>query len=88
MGMTEAPTSSAQESDLDLLRQGLSRAASEGIDEEYGDVTGPPTIAHWKVRFNILSSSLFYLRSIGSLGYFRSTDRQVQKDVVLQSVDP
>lgn len=40
----------SQESDLDLLRQGLSRAASESIDEEYGDVTGPPTVAHWKVR--------------------------------------
>ncbi|EMC92047.1 hypothetical protein BAUCODRAFT_38066 [Baudoinia panamericana UAMH 10762] len=34
--------------DVDLLRQGLSRAASEGLDDEPGEVTGPPTTAHWK----------------------------------------
>jgi hypothetical protein len=38
---------------LDILRLGLSRAASESIDEEYCEVTGPPTVAHWKVRRNI-----------------------------------
>lgn len=34
--------------DMDMLRRGLSRAASEGLDEDLGDVTGPPTTAHWK----------------------------------------
>jgi hypothetical protein len=48
---------SSQESDFDILRQGLSRAASESVDEEYGEVTGPPTIAHWKVRRFVLASS-------------------------------
>ena len=41
---------STQAEDLDTLRRGLSRAASEGLEEELGDVTGPPTEAHWKVR--------------------------------------
>ena len=41
---------SSQESEFDLLRQGLSRVASDTIDEEFGEVTGPPTMAHWKVR--------------------------------------
>ncbi|GAB7327364.1 hypothetical protein MBLNU13_g11236t1 [Cladosporium sp. NU13] len=39
---------SSQESEFDLLRQGLSRVASDTIDEEFGEVTGPPTMAHWK----------------------------------------
>ncbi|KAK4545360.1 hypothetical protein LTR36_003540 [Oleoguttula mirabilis] len=34
--------------DMETLRRGLSRAASEGLDEELGDVTGVPTTAHWK----------------------------------------
>jgi len=46
---------SSQESDFDLIRQGLSRAVSESIDEEYGEVTGPPTMAHWKVRRFVLA---------------------------------
>jgi hypothetical protein len=46
---------SSQESDFDILRQGLSRAASESVDEEYGEVTGPPTMAHWKVRRFVLA---------------------------------
>lgn len=54
LDLPEALNKSSQESDFDLLRQGLSRAASESIDEEYGDVTGPPTIAHWKVRWTFL----------------------------------
>ncbi|KAK1819383.1 Zn finger protein [Friedmanniomyces endolithicus] len=35
-------------SEIDLLRRNLSRAASEGMDEEPQDVSGPPTTAHWK----------------------------------------
>ncbi|TKA61603.1 hypothetical protein B0A55_11473 [Friedmanniomyces simplex] len=35
-------------SEIDLLRRNLSRAASEGMEEEPGDVSGPPTTAHWK----------------------------------------
>jgi len=35
-------------SDMDMLRRGLSRAASEGLDDELGEVTGAPTTAHWK----------------------------------------
>ena len=54
LDMPVASNKSSQESDFDLLRQGLSRAASESIDEEYGDVTGPPTMAHWKVRRFVL----------------------------------
>lgn len=34
--------------EMETLRRGLSRAASEGLDEELGDVTGVPTTAHWK----------------------------------------
>ena len=41
---------SSQESEFNLIRQGLSRVASDTIDEEFGEVTGPPTVAHWKVR--------------------------------------
>lgn len=51
----EASKKSSQEADLDMLRLGLSRAASESIDEEYCEVTGPPTVAHWKVRQNVKS---------------------------------
>jgi hypothetical protein len=50
LGSPEASKKSAQDADLDMLRLGLSRAASESIDEEYCEVTGPPTVAHWKVR--------------------------------------
>lgn len=32
----------------DMLRRGLSRAASDGLEEDLGEVTGPPTTAHWK----------------------------------------
>jgi len=39
---------SVQESDIEALRRGLSRAASDGLDEELGHVTGLPTTAHWK----------------------------------------
>lgn len=39
---------STQENNMEVLRRGLSRAASEGLDEELGDVTGLPTTAHWK----------------------------------------
>ena len=35
-------------SEVDMLRRSLSRATSDGLDEELGDVTGPPTTAHWK----------------------------------------
>ncbi|KAK5131446.1 hypothetical protein LTR08_000910 [Meristemomyces frigidus] len=34
--------------DMEVLRRGLSRAASESLDEELGTVTGEPTTAHWK----------------------------------------
>lgn len=40
--------SGGQIENIAFLRRGLSRAASEGLDEELGDVTGPPTTAHWK----------------------------------------
>lgn len=53
--MPATSNTSSQESEFDLLRQGLSRAASESIDEEYGEVTGPPTMAHWKVRRFVLA---------------------------------
>jgi hypothetical protein len=53
LGSPEASKKSAQDADLDMLRLGLSRAASESIDEEYCEVTGPPTVAHWKVRQEI-----------------------------------
>lgn len=49
LDVPDMSNTTSQESDLDMLRQGLSRAASESIDEEYGDVSGPPTVAHWKV---------------------------------------
>ena len=42
------------EDDFDVLRRGLSRAGSEVVDEELGAVTGPPTMAHWKVRSTFL----------------------------------
>lgn len=35
-------------SDMDILRRGLSRAASDGLEEDLGEITGPPTTAHWK----------------------------------------
>jgi hypothetical protein len=42
------------EEDFDKLRRGLSRAGSEVVDEdELGEVTGPPTTAHWKVRLTV-----------------------------------
>lgn len=37
-----------ESSDLAMLRRGLSRAASESLEYELGDVTGRPTDAHWK----------------------------------------
>ncbi|KAF7190237.1 FYVE-type zinc finger-containing protein C9B6.03 [Pseudocercospora fuligena] len=38
-----------QGDDVESMRQGLSRAASETLSlEELGDVTGTPTTAHWK----------------------------------------
>ncbi|KAK4574946.1 Zn finger protein [Recurvomyces mirabilis] len=43
-----SPMTGSFTSDVDALRRGLSRAASDLIDEELGDVTGPPTTAHWK----------------------------------------
>jgi hypothetical protein len=55
--MAAASNKSSQESDFDLLRKGLSRAASESVDEEYGEVTGSPTMAHWKVRRFVLTPS-------------------------------
>jgi len=42
------PTGPQDESEFDTLRRGLSRAASDGLSEDLGDVTGPPTTAHWK----------------------------------------
>ncbi|KXL42325.1 hypothetical protein M433DRAFT_145763 [Acidomyces richmondensis BFW] len=39
---------SQQQDDMDILRRGLSRAASDSLDEELGDVNGMPTTAHWK----------------------------------------
>lgn len=34
--------------EIDQLRRNLSRVASEGLDEELGEISGPPTTAHWK----------------------------------------
>ncbi|KAM0713708.1 hypothetical protein Q7P37_010670 [Cladosporium fusiforme] len=82
MDMPEAPTSSAQESDLDLLRLGLSRAASEGIDEEYGEVTGPPTVAHWKPNESAESCALC---STAFTWYFRKHHCRRCGDVVCAS---
>lgn len=42
------------EGDAESLRRGLSRAGSQVVDEDLGDVTGPPTMAHWKVRLSSL----------------------------------
>ncbi|KAK5684974.1 Zn finger protein [Elasticomyces elasticus] len=42
------PLSPAYGSEVDLLRRNLSRVASETLEEELGDVSGPPTTAHWK----------------------------------------
>jgi hypothetical protein len=36
------------ESDMAVLRRGLSGAASDSLDEVLGDVSGYPTTAHWK----------------------------------------
>ncbi|KAI7336466.1 hypothetical protein KC315_g2750 [Hortaea werneckii] len=41
-------TDSLLEDDMESLRRGLSRAASDGLEEEPGNVTGMPTTAHWK----------------------------------------
>ncbi|KAK5110464.1 hypothetical protein LTR62_005815 [Meristemomyces frigidus] len=43
-----SPSSASFHGDMDALRRGLSRSASDLIDEELGSVTGPPTTAHWK----------------------------------------
>ena len=61
LGSPEASKKSAQDADLDMLRLGLSRAASESIDEEYCEVTGPPTVAHWKVRRKIQSPPIVFV---------------------------
>lgn len=54
-GLAAMPMSlPSPEEDVESLRRGLSRAGSQVVDEDPGDVTGPPTMAHWKVR----SSSL------------------------------
>ena len=37
-----------QTDDMEELRRGLSRSASDSLDEELGAVTGEPTTAHWK----------------------------------------
>lgn len=49
MDMSQTISPPSQESEFDLLRQGLSRVDSDGIDDEFGQVTGLPTTAHWKV---------------------------------------
>ena len=38
------------DADVESLRRGLSRSGSQVVDEDLRDVTGPPTMAHWKVR--------------------------------------
>lgn len=43
------PFGAHTEQDVNSMRRGLSRAASEDYNEaELGEVTGPPTTAHWK----------------------------------------
>ena len=37
-----------EEESLEQLQQKLSRSASEGLKDALGEVTGPPTTAHWK----------------------------------------
>lgn len=49
----------AEESDLAKLRRGLSRAASEGLDDDLSDVTGPPSRAHWKVSLEYIHPRAF-----------------------------
>lgn len=54
-GMAALPMSlPSPEGDAESLRRGLSRAGSQVVDEDLGDVTGPPTMAHWKVRLSSL----------------------------------
>ena len=61
LDLPAASNMSSQESEFDLLRQGLSRVASDTIDEEFGEVTGPPTMAHWKVRrFDLAALFVMY----------------------------
>lgn len=49
-----------EQGDFDMLRKGLSRAASDGLDEELGEVTGMPTMAHWKVCLAALCGGEVY----------------------------
>lgn len=95
-GVQAAPDVTSQESDLDLLRKGLSRAASEGLDEEYGDVMGPPTTAHWKVRwvfFRYVSDPCaFHVSANRVLGFGRCSVRSNMeelrsKDLVCEASD-
>lgn len=58
-----------QGEDSDSLRQGLSRAASENYSEDaLGEVTGPPTTAHWKPDE---SSNSCYICSESFTWFFR-----------------
>ena len=91
LGSPEASKKSAQDADLDMLRLGLSRAASESIDEEYCEVTGPPTVAHWKVR-RLVFASLFAMYCVclwldASLAVFASSDER-PRAVAIIARDP
>ncbi|KAF2764063.1 hypothetical protein EJ03DRAFT_346460 [Teratosphaeria nubilosa] len=46
--LNTSPLTTVQSRDIQELRRGLSRAASESLDQELGEVTGYPTTAHWK----------------------------------------
>lgn len=63
------PLGGQGEQDIDSLRRGLSRAASENYsEEELGDVTGPPSTAHWKPDE---SSNSCYICSESFTWFFR-----------------
>lgn len=63
------PLGGQSEQDIDSLRRGLSRAASENYsEEELGEVTGPPTTAHWKPDE---SSNSCYICSESFTWFFR-----------------
>jgi len=54
--------------EFNALRRGLSRAASETLEEEFGEVTGCPTTAHWKPDE---SSSACYICNATFTWYYR-----------------
>jgi hypothetical protein len=54
--------------EVDSIRRGLTRAESEALEEELGEVTGEPTTAHWKPDE---SASACYICSQNFTFFFR-----------------